>query len=88
MNKQVKSLVKDAKTIVLSTEKGVLIKGEIIGILSILSMIFRRLVKECGLNKEMLVDAIDLAFKTEEEIDKILEEVLQMVKDNSKEEGE
>lgn len=88
MNKNVKRLVNGAETIVLATENGMLIKGDMRSILSMLSTMIRQMRKEFDLNKEILATAIDLAFKTEEEIDKILEEVLQMVKDNSKEEGE
>lgn len=88
MNKEVKKLVKNAETIVLFTENGMSIKGDIGSILSVLSMMFRWMREELGVNKKMLEIIIDLAFKTEEEIDKALEEVLQMVKDNSKEEGE
>ena len=81
MNKNVKRLVEGAETIVLTTENGILIKGDMGNILATLSVMFRQMKKEFNLNKEMLVTAIDLAFKNEEEI---LEEILKILKTNSK----
>ena len=81
MNKNVKRLVEGAETIVLTTENGILIKGDMGNILATLSVMFRQMKKEFNLNKEMLVTAIDLAFKNKEEI---LEEILKILKTNSK----
>lgn len=85
MNKNVKRLVEGAETIILSTENGMLIKGDMESILSMLSTMIRRMRKEFDLNKEILATAIDLALKNEEEI---LDEVLKILKANLKEEGE
>lgn len=81
MNKNVKRLVEGAETIILSTENGMLIKGDMKNILATLSIMFRQMKNEFNLNKEMLVTAIDLAFKNKEEL---LEEVLKILKTNSK----
>ena len=85
MNKNVKRLVEGAETIILSTENGMLIKGDMASILSMLSTMIRQMRKEFDLNKEILATAIDLAFKNEEEI---LDEVLKILKADLKEEGE
>lgn len=85
MNKNVKRLVECAETIILSTENGKLIKGDMESILSMLSKMFRQMREELVLNKEMIVKTLDLAFETEE---KILEEVLWLIKAIKEKEGE
>lgn len=85
MNKNVKRLVEGAETIILSTENGMLIKGDMESILSMLSKMFRQMREELVLNKEMIVKTLDLAFETEE---KILEEVLWLIKAIKEKEGE
>lgn len=85
MNKNVKRLVEGAETIILSTENGMLIKGDMESILSMLSKMFRQMREELVLNKEMIIKTLDLAFETEE---KILEEVLQLIKAIKEKEGE
>lgn len=85
MNKNVKRLVEGAETIILSTENGMLIKGDMESILSMLSKMFRQMREELVLNKEMIIKTLDLAFETE---GKILEEVLQLIKAIKEKEGE
>ncbi len=76
-NKDIKSITKGAETIIVSTEKGICIKGDTRCLLTCYALITREMAKLNGMTKEMLDEAYNVSYKSKEEL---IEELLKKMK--------